>query len=29
VQYFEIQQYGINDATVDVAAEAAVAHLCG
>ncbi len=29
VQHLEIQQYGINDATVDVAAEAAVAHLRG
>lgn len=29
VRHLEIQKYGINDATIDVAAEAAVAHLRG
>lgn len=29
VRHLEIEQYGINDVTADVAAEAAVAHLRG
>ncbi len=29
VRHLEIQQYGINDATIDVAADAAVGHLRG